>query len=98
NMAKWGILQMTEKVDENMTEAQIIQRAQQLLKNYNRVRRTLSVENLGGDLRVRGGSSLFVEIPDLGDISLKKLLMVSKCVHVISNNEHTMNLNLEGLE
>jgi hypothetical protein len=98
NIGRWGVLQIHEKVDENWSETQIIQRARQLLKNSNRVKRSLSVDNLNGDLRVRGGSSLYVNIPNLGDISVNKILVVSKCEHTFGNNEHRMSLELEGLE
>jgi hypothetical protein len=100
NIAKWGILQHTEKVDENLTEGQIKEMADQILKDKNKVHKTLSIEQLASgansELRIRAGCSLFVEIPNLAEISLNQLLTVEKCVHTFSNNQHSIKLDFTG--
>ncbi len=47
--------------------------------------------------KVRGGSSLYVDLNNQG-ISITKLLLVRKCVHTFSHYEHTMRMELEGLD
>lgn len=96
NIDKWGLLQYHEKVDENLTEAQIIDLANRRLELYNKVKRTLSVEDLTGDFDIRAGNSILIDIPSIGDISIKQWLMVDKCTHTIRNNEHRMKLDLIG--
>lgn len=97
NIDKWGLLQYHEKVDENLTEAQIIDLANKRLALYNKVKRTLSVEDLAGDFSVRAGNSVLIDIPSIGDISIKQWLMIDKCTHSIKENEHRMKLDLIGL-
>ncbi len=36
-----------------------------------------------------------IDIPGLGDINLKKVLLVDKCVHRITSGSHTMDLEME---
>lgn len=90
NMAKWGILQYYEKVDENMNSAQIKEKAENLLKYYNQEEKKFSLSCLG-DTRVRGGSGIYIEISELG---LKQWGLVDKVVHKFKGNIHTMDLEL----
>lgn len=93
---KWGRLQYFEKVDEDMNEAQIKERADQMLKLYNRKTKTLKVSCLG-DLQVRAGSGVGLAIEELVEEGIAKMQMVfaSKVTHSISKELHTMDLQLE---
>lgn len=93
---KWGRLQYFEKVDEDLNAAQIKQRADQLLKLYNRKTKTLKVSCLG-DLQVRAGSGIGLAIEELSDEGIAKMQTVfaSKVTHSINNELHKMDLQLE---
>lgn len=94
NQLKWGVLQYSESISDAYSEEKIIDIANRLLKLKNRVKKTLSVEDIG-DLRVRAGCSLPVVLKDIGE-SLEKNLIVESCTHTFKNNEHTMKLELAG--
>lgn len=99
---QWGKLQYYEKVNEDLDEAGIRQRAVDLLSYYAQTQRTLKLtcngfENIGGKEEdiIRGGSMVLVDIPALGDISLKKKLLIEKCTHTWNGTEHTMELEMK---
>ena len=91
---KWGVLQYFEKID-NTENANIM--AQALLSLYNNKSRSLSINGVFGDLRVRAGSQIPVFL-NLGDIEANNYLIVEKCTHTFKQNEHTMDLELRGGE
>jgi len=90
---KWGHLQFYKKVDENLNDAQIREMAKNYLKYYSRTKRTLKLECLGVK-EIRAGSVVLIDIPALGDIDLKKLLLIEKCTHTLSETQHTMSLEM----
>ena len=61
NMALWGVLQNYESVAEEMNEAQIKERAAQMLELYNRPKKSFEVKAIL-DLSVRAGRALYIEI------------------------------------
>jgi len=91
-MAQWGVLQYYDKVDENLNPAQIKEKAEKLLKLYNRDEKTLNIPALG-DSRVRGGSGVYTDIKHR-DISIKQWALVKKVSHKFSGPHHTMDLEL----
>lgn len=91
NIGKWGLLQYYEKVNDKMNEAQIRKRAKQLESVKNRAVRGLSLECIG-DLSIRGGSSIYVDITGL---NLKQRFIVESAKHTFSNHQHTMSLTLK---
>lgn len=96
NQLKWGILQYTMKAPKHYTEARIKQLADRILKLKNKIKRTLSIEDIG-DVNVRAGFSIHTKIKDAGE-TIDGMLIIEKCVHTFKNNEHTMKLELTGLE
>lgn len=90
----WGKLQYYEKVDEDANEAQIKEKARNLLRYYAQTGRKLNLSAVGVD-DIRAGSMVQVDIPNLGDISLKKTLLVNKCTHKWTSNSHTMELEMK---
>ncbi|MGL4875183.1 MAG: XkdQ/YqbQ family protein [Clostridium sp.] len=95
NIKKWGTLQYFDKVDEKMNEAQIKQKAEQLLKFYNKPKKTLKLECIG-DFRVRAGSGIVLLIDDLKtDVPYNKYAVVLEVTHKIGNNSHFMSLTVE---
>lgn len=96
NIKQWGLLQYFETVDANLNEAQIKERAEQLLKLKNRETQTLKVNCLG-DLKVFAGSGVVVGISDLQNegFAINKYYVVTHCTHNFDNNNHTMTLDLQ---
>lgn len=94
NINNWGVLQYFEKIEET-TNGKV--KANVLLALYNKKTRNLSVKNVLGDVRVRGGNSVIVKL-DLGDIKVQNYMIVEKVKHTFKNNEHLMDLTLRGGE
>lgn len=65
NMKLWGVLQDYESVDENMNEAQIKERGDQMLALYNRPKKSFEVKAIM-DLSVRAGRALYIGIEKIG--------------------------------
>lgn len=94
-MKQWGILQYCEAINEKTANPR--EKADALLERYNKKTRTLSVSNAFGDIRVRAGCGVNVQL-DLGDITVNNRMLVEKVKHTFTVNQHLMNLNLRGGE
>ncbi|PYI57017.1 XkdQ/YqbQ family protein [Paenibacillus flagellatus] len=90
-IARWGLLQLYQKADENMNEAQIIEAMNNLIELKNRETRTFRLEAIG-DLRVRAGSYIIVDIAEFG---LLQYCLVDECIHKFEGADHTMELELK---
>ncbi|MDE5995685.1 MAG: hydrolase, partial [Eubacterium sp.] len=88
NMNSWGVLQHFDTLQKGENGQA---KANALLKLYNKKTRNLSIKNALGDIRVRAGSMVVVML-NLGDISIKNLMLVEKCKHEFKENEHYMDL------
>ena len=93
NIGRWGLLQLYQTVDEALNDAQAAAQAKSMLRYYNRRRRTLKVEALGL-LGLRAGQMLMMDVPGLGDIDLKQLVLLEKVTHTFQNDAHTMNFDV----
>jgi hypothetical protein len=93
NINCWGLLQYFDTIDEKTNGRA---KADALLKLYNKKTKNLSISNVLGDLRVRGGSGVIVYLKDLEGVDLLSYMLVEKVKHVFKNNEHFMNLTLRG--
>lgn len=95
NMKKWGTLQYFETVNEDANEAQIKEKAEQLLKRHNKPEKTLKLDCIG-DLRVKVGCGIYLVIKDLeNDVPYNKYVIVTKVSHEFDNNSHMMNLEVK---
>lgn len=96
NISKWGTLQYYEKVDDQLSEVQIKERADKLLKLKNRVTKTLSIPCMG-DLRVFAGVGVIIELEQLEieNINLKSYFLVRSCTHQFSDGLHKMDIELQ---
>ena len=92
NIKKWGKLQYFDTIDEK-TSGQ--NKANALLQLYNKPNRTLKFQGVLGDVRVRGGSLIYIDF-NLGDTILKHYMMVKRVTHLFSDNEHRMDLEIRG--
>lgn len=94
NLKAWGILQLYEKVDENLNVAQIEQRAISMLRLYNNTKRSLKLSCIGVP-KICAGSIFRCALSGLDDIYMNGYLLVTQCSHKISNGLHTMELTTE---
>ena len=92
SISKWGLLRYFEEV-KNPTIGQ--NKANSLLKLYNRKTRELKVTGAFGDISIRGGTLIPVKL-DLGDTLTSNFMLVDKVTHNFDNDHHTMDLTLEG--
>ena len=94
DIKRWGVLQLTESVNPQKA-MNFGQMADTKLKMYDRVKRTLTIKNAFGDLRVRGGSMLYISLR-LGDQTLTKRIIVENVKHTLTQGHHTMDLTVKG--
>lgn len=92
NISQWGVLQYYEKLD-NATNAKAM--ADALLSLYNTKTRTLKLQDVLGDVRVRAGT-LLVVVLGLGDINVSNFLMVEQAKHSFKDGQHLMELKMRG--
>ena len=96
-IAKWGLLQYYDEVDENMNEAQIDELCQMYLKYYNRVVQTISIDSIGA-AGMRAGVILPVSISAVNDLSATRLLLTEKITHKFEADDHTMSVEVKNFE
>lgn len=89
---QWGTLRYFEEV-KNPTIGQ--NKANSLLKLYNRKTRELKVTGAFGSTSVRGGTLIPVKL-NLGDINTSNFMLVEKVTHNFEKDHYTMDLTLEG--
>lgn len=94
NINSWGLLQFHEKLQKGENGKN---KADALLRLYNKKTRNFKVNDCFGDLRCRAGTMVVVQLY-LGDVSVSNYLLVEKAVHTFNNNQHSMTLNLRGGE
>lgn len=97
NIGRWGLLQLYQTVDEALNDAQAEAQAKAMLQYHNRIFRTLKVEALGLP-GLRAGQMLMLDMEKLGDISLKKLVLLERVCHTFQNDLHTMEFDVQELE
>lgn len=92
NMARWGTLQYYDTIDSPDIG---VNKVKSLLELYNRKTRKLTISNALGDLRVRAGCIIPINLY-LGDIIANQYLMVEEVQHTFKNSDHFMELKLSG--
>ena len=98
NLLNWGVLQLYDKVDDNLTEAQVKQKAYDLLDLYNHPTRTLKLTSIG-HYKVTAGSVLRVNIKDMGNMNIdNEVVLVTSCTHKIEDSVHTMELEVQVMQ
>lgn len=90
--SEWGMLRYFEEIKNPSIGKN---KANNLLNMYCRKTRELKVSGAFGDISVRGGTLIPVRL-NLGDISTNNYMLVEKVTHIFSDNQHTMDLTLEG--
>ena len=89
HMKLWGVLQNSEAVNENMNEAQIQARAEQMMELYNRPKRSFDMAALS-DLSVRAGCAVYIGVERLG---VSQFFIVEEASHDLLGK--TMSLKLK---
>lgn len=89
---QWGVLQYTGTIDKNVNGKA---KADALLELYNTKTRNLTIKNVFGDIRVRGGSMVVIKL-NLGDVNVLNYMLVEKVKHTFTNGHHSMDLYLSG--
>jgi hypothetical protein len=92
NINRWGLLQFYDTLkDGENGQAKV----DALLKLYNQKNRVFKAKDVLGDVRVRGGSSLVVQLK-IGAITVKNYMVIERVTHRFADNEHFMDLELRG--
>lgn len=91
SIENWGVLTYT--VTTNNDE-DIDNKAKQLLELFNRKYRSLTLKNVIGDIRVRAGSLIPVEMMEIGDININSYMLVQKVIHTFYDDYHFMDLEV----
>ncbi|MEH7522019.1 hydrolase [Bacillus sp. JJ1503] len=92
NINRFGLLQYFETIKES-TNGKV--KADALLSLYNRKTRNLSIKKAFGNIYVRGGNMVVVNL-DLDDIKVMNYMLVDNVKHTFKENEHFMDLKLLG--
>ncbi|MCL2497716.1 MAG: hypothetical protein FWF06_03775 [Symbiobacteriaceae bacterium] len=93
-IAKWGLLQLYEIVDENLNAAQIEEMVRQRLTYHNRVSRNLTLK-LAEAPPIRAGCIAFIYLPELGDLALRQRLLIESASHTFSADKREATLEME---
>lgn len=93
SVGQWGVLQYFESGYKGKNP---LNKAKTLLKLHNHVTRSLTINDCLGDIRVRAGTSVYVDL-SLGDKTLdNQLLLVEKATHKFKEGHHSMDLSVIG--
>jgi hypothetical protein len=90
NLKQWR--SYYEKLD---SKANAKAMADALLDLYNTKTRTLKLQDVLGDIRVRAGTLLVVML-GLGDINVSNYLMAEQVKHTFNDGQHLMELKMRG--
>lgn len=89
---EWGMLQFFETIKEN-TNGKL--KADTLLSLYNRKTQSLSISKAFGNIYVRGGNLVPVNL-NLGDVKVMNYMLVENVKHTFNENEHVMDIQFIG--
>lgn len=91
---KWGRLEHYQRVPYAMNGAQLKELGDKILQEKCRVKKQLTVENINGDVLLFAGNSIWLEIPDLAEISMAGLALIEGCTHIFQDGEHITRLEM----
>ncbi|MEF2964929.1 hypothetical protein V3851_03725 [Paenibacillus sp. M1] len=91
NIAKWGRLQLLQKVDDDKNEAQIAEMLDMLQQLKNRETKKLKLEALGNPA-LRAGCYVAANIAALG---IDQYFLVEECSHSFSGEDYTISMELK---
>src|SRR5690606_39119412 len=82
NIARWGLLQLYQTVDDNVNDAQIKQLLYTLATLKNRETRSIQL-NAIGDVRIRAGCYVPIIIEEAG---INQFFLIDACSHDFSGS------------
>ena len=92
NADKWGVLRLTETVDDILTDAQMQDRADKLLEMKNRPFKSMNITALGV-VGLRAGMMITIHFPSLDDeVSRRQTVILDAVEHTFEDCTHTMTL------
>jgi len=94
NIAKWGVLQYFEIVDEGYNAAMVSARGETLAGLKNRLGKSFKLSSMG-DVSCRAGKAVYIEISDL---SVKQFFLIEDATHRFEGNDYTMDLTLKVVD
>ncbi|MFD2117250.1 hypothetical protein ACFSTH_13175 [Paenibacillus yanchengensis] len=94
NIARWGLLQHHESIDDKLNTEQISELLNNLALLKNRETISLQVDAIG-NIAVRAGMRVRIQIPEY---SIDEALLVNECTHQFDGAEHTMSLELKVIK
>lgn len=89
---KWGTLRLYQTVTQEVNDAQMTQQADALLAQYNRRLRQVRLTALGM-VGLQAGQTIWIDIPNLGDMNLHQYVTLEQVVHQFSGGVHLMKLD-----
>ncbi len=94
SIEKWGLLQNVVSLPSDKANGQ--SEADILLVKHNKKYRKLSLHDVIGEVSVRAGSLVMINL-DLGDVLIEnKYMIVDRCTHKFFNNGYFMDLEVSG--
>lgn len=94
DVEKWGRMQYYRHVPYTLNKAQLREMAEGILAERCRVKKELTLENINGDMMLFAGNSVWVEIPDLAEISLRGAALIENCTHFFYDGEHRTRMDM----
>lgn len=91
---KWGRLQYYRHVPYALNSVQLREMAEGILSEKCRVKKELTLENINGDMMLFAGNSVWVDIPDLAEISLQGMALIESCTHIFRGGEHRTRMDI----
>lgn len=92
NINKWGVLQFLDKIDSPDVGKL---KAKCLLKCYDSVAKTLSIDGVIGNTKVFAGCMVPVNLK-IHNLDVASYMIVEKVTHRISNGKYVMDLDVSG--
>lgn len=91
NIARWGRLQLSDKLEEGINDAQIKELLASYMKLHNREKKTLKVDAVG-DVRIRAGMYIPLYLPEQ---QIQQYMIIDECSHDWDGSGHKMSLTLK---
>lgn len=95
NVKKWGRLQYLIVPGEKDINATV--EAKAILSSKNRKTREIKLSNVIGDVRVRGGSLVYIN-KNFGDVVVNNYMQVNSVTHDFRTGYHSMTLDLRWVD
>lgn len=90
---RYGTLQIVEKADDKLNDSQMQDRANQLLRQHNKEKVTLTINAIGHEA-IRAGTRFYISIQDLRDIGIgTREVLATKVIH---NFKHDWTMTIDA--